>query len=83
MFLIFSFTGICGGASCIRRNGLVESEDCCEKTAYDWIEDDPLKPYCQKAPRHVPCFSDKPPTPSATLVPPPCAAPLCELLRHE
>ncbi|XP_060759510.1 mucin-19-like [Neoarius graeffei] len=71
--------GICGGPSCIRRNGSVESENCCEKTAYDWVEDDPLKPYCRQAPRHVPCNRDLP-TPRP---PPPCIAPLCELLRHK
>ncbi|MCJ8743254.1 hypothetical protein PDJAM_G00091670 [Pangasius djambal] len=76
--------GVCGGASCIRRDGSLENEDCCDKTAYEWIEDDPLKPYCQQAPRHVPCFPEKPPTP--TISPTkilPCMAPLCELLRHK
>ncbi|KAF5906802.1 mucin-2-like isoform X1, partial [Clarias magur] len=79
--------GVCGGASCIRRNGSVESEDCCDKTAYEWIEEDPLKPYCAKAPRHVPCIPDTPPntpTPFSPLTQTtPCIAPLCELLTHD
>ncbi|GAA6097174.1 mucin-2-like [Tachysurus ichikawai] len=74
--------GVCGGASCIRRNGTAEREDCCDKTAYEWIENDPLKPYCQQAPRHVLCFPDIPtisPGPTTS----PCKAPLCDLLRHQ
>ncbi|XP_060745226.1 mucin-2-like isoform X2 [Tachysurus vachellii] len=67
--------GVCGGTSCMRRNGSAESAGCCDKTAFEWIEDDPQKPYCQQVPRHVPC--SPPITPK-----PPCKAPLCELLRH-
>ncbi|XP_047659780.1 mucin-2-like [Tachysurus fulvidraco] len=74
--------GVCGGDSCIRRNGTAEREDCCDKTAYEWIENDPMKPYCQQAPRHVPCFPDIPTT-SPGPTPPPCTAPLCDLLRHQ
>lgn len=59
----------------MRRNGSVESVNCCDETAYDWIEDDPQKPYCKQAPRDVPC--------SPPVTPPPCNAPLCELLRHK
>ncbi|XP_076860864.1 mucin 5e [Brachyhypopomus gauderio] len=69
--------GVCGGDSCVRRSGKVENDDCCGKTAYDWIEEDPAKPYCADAPRNVPCGSIVPPTP------PSCEAPLCDLLRHE
>ncbi|GAA6105779.1 mucin-19 isoform X2 [Tachysurus ichikawai] len=68
--------GVCGGTSCMRRNGSAESAGCCDKTAFEWIEDDPQKPYCQQVPRHVPC--SPPITPK-----PPCKAPLCELLRHK
>ncbi|XP_058273797.1 mucin-2-like [Hemibagrus wyckioides] len=68
--------GVCGGSSCMRRNGSVESVNCCDKTAYEWIEDDPQKPYCKQAPRVVPC------SPQVTKVPP-CHAPLCEVLRHK
>ncbi|KAK3517524.1 hypothetical protein QTP70_012610 [Hemibagrus guttatus] len=71
--------GVCGGASCIRRNGSVESDNCCDKTAYEWIENDPLKPYCQQAGQHVACSSNNLPTP----IPPSCTAPLCDLLRHQ
>ncbi|XP_072530311.1 uncharacterized protein [Salminus brasiliensis] len=69
--------GVCGGPSCVRRNGQVESEDCCERTAYDWIEEDPLKPYCSHAPRNEPC------TPPPSTPAPICNAPLCDLLTHK
>ncbi|XP_078091543.1 uncharacterized protein LOC144507913 isoform X11 [Mustelus asterias] len=46
---------------CVRRNGRIESPDCCHKTALDWKIDDPRKPYCQAAPTNIPC--DVPPTP--------------------
>ncbi|KAI5617791.1 mucin-19-like [Silurus asotus] len=78
--------GVCGSASCVRRNGSVENEDCCDKTAYEWIVNDPFKPYCQQAPRHVPCIPDLPPTTPTPISPktvPPCVAPPCDLLRHE
>uniref|UniRef100_A0A8B9JZ08 Uncharacterized protein n=1 Tax=Astyanax mexicanus TaxID=7994 RepID=A0A8B9JZ08_ASTMX len=72
--------GVCGGASCVRRNGQVESEDCCNMTAYEWIEEDPLKPYCASIPKHESCFPIIP----GTVEPPPiCVAPLCDLLTHE
>ncbi|XP_058273200.1 mucin-2-like [Hemibagrus wyckioides] len=77
--------GVCGGASCIRRNGSVESNNCCDKTAYEWIENDPLKPYCQQARQHVPCSSMKllTTTISPSILTPFCTAPLCDLLRHQ
>uniref|UniRef100_A0AAY4BJQ2 VWFD domain-containing protein n=1 Tax=Denticeps clupeoides TaxID=299321 RepID=A0AAY4BJQ2_9TELE len=55
--------GVCGGSSCVRPNGQTEDESCCDKTAYDWIHDDPLKPYCKEAQRNVPCHTDNPVTP--------------------
>ncbi|XP_028811023.1 mucin-2 isoform X2 [Denticeps clupeoides] len=69
--------GVCGGSSCVRPNGQTEDESCCDKTAYDWIHDDPLKPYCKEAQRNVPCHTDNPVTPV-----PPCATPVCDLLKH-
>ncbi|XP_036431254.1 mucin-2-like [Colossoma macropomum] len=70
--------GVCGGPSCVRRSGRAESDDCCNMTAYDWVEEDPLKPHCNDAPKDLPCVPVIPPPP-----PPPCVAPLCDLLRHE
>ncbi|XP_065325583.1 mucin-19-like [Pelmatolapia mariae] len=74
--------GVCGGASCIRKGGQIEDDSCCDKTAYDWVYPDPLKPACNSAPRDVPCLSGPtsvPPPPP----PPPCPPnPLCELLLH-
>ncbi|XP_066524971.1 mucin-2-like [Hoplias malabaricus] len=70
--------GVCGGPSCIRKGGYIEDDNCCNMTAYDWVEDDPLKPYCRDAPRDFPCVPPSPPPPA-----PPCVAPLCDLLRHE
>uniref|UniRef100_A0A3B4DFV1 Mucin-2-like n=1 Tax=Pygocentrus nattereri TaxID=42514 RepID=A0A3B4DFV1_PYGNA len=70
--------GVCGGPSCVRRNGRAESDDCCNMTAYDWVEKDPLKPHCDYVPKDLPCVPVTPPPP-----PPPCVAPLCDLLRHE
>uniref|UniRef100_A0A669BBI9 VWFD domain-containing protein n=1 Tax=Oreochromis niloticus TaxID=8128 RepID=A0A669BBI9_ORENI len=74
--------GVCGGASCIRKGGQIEDDTCCDKTAYDWVYPDPLKPACNSAPRDVPCLSGPtsvPPPPP----PPPCPPnPLCELLLH-
>ncbi|XP_035384029.1 mucin-5AC-like [Electrophorus electricus] len=76
--------GICGGASCVRRSGQIESDDCCDKTAYHWIEEDPAKLYCAHAPRNVPCSPVSPSTmPSLPPTTPSCVAPLCDLLRHE
>ncbi|XP_077090058.1 mucin 5e [Siphateles boraxobius] len=73
--------GVCGGQSCIRRNGVVEDDNCCDKTAYDWVVEDPLKPYCKSAPINVPCFPDIPPPPPPPQ--PPCNPPICDLLHHE
>lgn len=70
--------GVCGGQSCIRRNGIVEDNSCCDKTAYDWVVEDPLKPYCKSPTRNVPCIFHTPTPP-----PPPCSAPICDLLHHE
>ncbi|XP_051746853.1 mucin-2 [Ctenopharyngodon idella] len=75
--------GVCGGQSCIRRNRVVEDDNCCDKTAYDWVVEDPLKPYCRSAPTNVPCVpptSTPPPQFSPT---PPCNPPICDLLHHE
>ncbi|XP_035763536.1 mucin-2-like [Neolamprologus brichardi] len=74
--------GVCGGASCIRKGGQIEDDGCCDKTAYDWVYPDPLKPACNPAPNDVPCLlgpTSAPPTPPV----PPCPlSPLCELLLH-
>ncbi|XP_051976563.1 mucin-2-like, partial [Xyrauchen texanus] len=69
--------GVCGGQSCIRKNGVVEMDNCCDKTAYGWVVDDPLKPYCKSPPKEVSCVNPTPTTP------PPCYAPICDLLQHE
>ncbi|KAL1276066.1 hypothetical protein QQF64_035689, partial [Cirrhinus molitorella] len=73
--------GICGGQSCIRRNGVVEDDNCCDKTAYDWVVEDPSKPYCQSALTNVPCIPPSPPPPPPP--PPPCNPTICDLLHHE
>ncbi|TDG96795.1 hypothetical protein EPR50_G00232720 [Perca flavescens] len=71
--------GVCGGGSCIRKGGKIEKDSCCDKTAYDWVYADPLKPACASAPRDRPC-DYVPPIPSP---PTPCAATrLCDLLDH-
>ncbi|XP_029597950.1 mucin-19-like [Salmo trutta] len=68
--------GVCGGSSCVRRSGESEADSCCDKTAYDWIYEDPLKPECSSAPRDVPCNH----TGSSTTSCP--GSPLCDLLHH-
>ncbi|XP_067284502.1 mucin-2-like isoform X2 [Pseudorasbora parva] len=73
--------GVCGGQSCIRRNGVVEDENCCDKTAYDWVVEDPLKPYCKSALTNVPCVYLDPTTPP--MPPPLCYPQICDLLHHE
>ncbi|KAK9976134.1 hypothetical protein ABG768_021340 [Culter alburnus] len=75
--------GVCGGQSCIRRNRVVEDDNCCDKTAYDWVVEDPLKPYCRSTPTNVPCVpaTSTPPPPTPSL--PPCNPPICDLLHHE
>ncbi|XP_031721465.1 mucin-19 [Anarrhichthys ocellatus] len=71
--------GVCGVGSCIRKGGQMEDDSCCDKTAYDWVYDDPLKPACAFTPRDVPCLSPTTVTPTAT----PCPASLlCVLLDH-
>lgn len=82
--LSISCPGVCGVASCVRTGGQIEDDSCCDKTAYDWVYHDPLKPACASAPRDVPC------NPGTTLVPTitpttttSCpASQLCELLHH-
>ncbi|XP_045554595.1 mucin-2-like [Salmo salar] len=69
--------GVCGGSSCVRRSGESEADSCCDKTAYDWIYEDPLKPECSAAPRDVPCNHTGPPP--TTNCP---GSPLCDLLHH-
>ncbi|XP_034529959.1 mucin-19-like isoform X6 [Notolabrus celidotus] len=74
--------GVCGDASCIRKGGQIEDDNCCEKTSYDWVYADPLKPACSSAPRDVPCDFGTTVTPTDT---PPTSCPasqLCELLDH-
>ncbi|XP_050963824.1 mucin-2 isoform X1 [Labeo rohita] len=76
--------GVCGGQSCIRRNGVIEDDNCCDKTAYDWVVEDPLKPYCKSALTNVPCVPPPPPSPPPpTPSPPPCNPTICDLLHHE
>ncbi|XP_043569533.1 mucin-2-like [Chiloscyllium plagiosum] len=59
--------GQCGSCSkdindeCTRRNGNLESLDCCHKTALDWKVDNPNKAYCAAAPTDMSC--EAPPTP--------------------
>ncbi|XP_073337244.1 mucin-6 [Pagrus major] len=76
--------GACGVGSCIRKGGQIEDDSCCEKTAYDWLYDDPLKPACASAPRDVACHPGTTPvptsTPSSTTSCPERS--LCELLHH-
>ncbi|KAM6961566.1 mucin-6 [Tautogolabrus adspersus] len=79
--------GVCGGGNCIRKGGLIEDDSCCEKTAYDWVYDDPQKPACFYAPRDVPCHPSttvaSSTTPSHTTHTTSCPASLlCELLHH-
>lgn len=72
--------GVCGGASCIRKGGQIEDDSCCDKTSYDWVYLDPLKPADVFAPRDVPCHSEQTFVP--TNRPPTCIpSPLCELLH--
>ncbi|KAI1888567.1 hypothetical protein AGOR_G00186500 [Albula goreensis] len=71
--------GVCGGAACVRRDGTEELNDCCGKTAYDWVYPDPLKPYC--ANKQKPCTPTPPPP---TVTPTPCPpSHLCDLLTHD
>ncbi|XP_070710318.1 mucin-5B-like [Pempheris klunzingeri] len=73
--------GVCGGEPCIRKGGQIEDHSCCDKTAYDWVYADPLKPACVSAPKDVPCHTG--PTPAPTNTPTSCpASSLCELLHH-
>nr|XP_043877711.1 mucin-2-like isoform X2 [Solea senegalensis] len=79
--------GVCGGGSCIRRGGQIEDNSCCDKTAYDWVLADTLKPACLSAPKDVPCHPGPTPAPTDTTLPTPTssscpASSLCELLDH-
>lgn len=74
---LWPLAGVCGGSSCVRRSGESEADSCCDKTAYDWIYEDPLKPECSAAPRDVPCNHTGPPP--TTNCP---GSPLCDLLHH-
>ncbi|KAJ8006893.1 hypothetical protein DPEC_G00111940 [Dallia pectoralis] len=70
--------GVCGGSSCVRRNGKTEDDSCCDKTSYDWLYKDPLKPECSAAQTNVSCNKSIPiPTVG------PCTnGHLCELFHH-
>ncbi|XP_060936361.1 mucin-19-like [Limanda limanda] len=70
--------GVCGGGSCIRRGGQIEDNNCCDKTAYDWVFADPLNSACVSQPRDVTCLDGPPPVPP-TRGPP---SPPCDLLDH-
>ncbi|XP_051776840.1 mucin-19-like isoform X13 [Erpetoichthys calabaricus] len=59
--------GECGGHSCIRRDGTQEPDTCCDKTAYEWIINDPTKPSCTSAPKHVPCQAQSTSIPPTTV----------------
>ncbi|XP_069556033.1 mucin-6 [Brachyistius frenatus] len=74
--------GVCGGPSCIRKGGQIEDGNCCDKTAYEWVLEDPRRPAC--VPAHVPCFDLSTPSSTPTSnTPTPCPPnPLCELLHH-
>uniref|UniRef100_UPI0037E9BC73 mucin-6-like n=1 Tax=Semicossyphus pulcher TaxID=241346 RepID=UPI0037E9BC73 len=76
--------GVCGTGSCIRKGGQIEDDSCCEKTAYDWVYADPLKPACFSAPRDVPCHpgTTVAPTSIPTTTTSCPASRLCELLQH-
>ncbi|XP_051889549.1 mucin-2-like [Pristis pectinata] len=49
---------------CKRRNGEIMPTDCCHITANDWKVSDPNKPYCESAPKNLPCTSPPPPFPT-------------------
>ncbi|XP_044042781.1 mucin-5B-like isoform X2 [Siniperca chuatsi] len=76
--------GVCGVGSCIRKGGQIEDDSCCDKTAYDWVYPNPLKPACDSAPRDVPCHPGPTPVPTntPTLTTTCPASQLCELLHH-
>lgn len=81
--LLFS-PGVCGVASCIRKSGVIEDDSCCEKTAYDWVYTDPLKPTCASAPGDLPCHGSTTlsPTNTPTQTTSCPESSLCELLDH-
>ncbi|XP_072097967.1 mucin-6-like [Mobula birostris] len=69
--------GSCSSNKCMRKNGKVESLDCCSETAYDWIVYDPSKPHCQSAPTDVPCTSAPPKKPCKN------KSSICDIIREE
>ncbi|XP_051890192.1 mucin-2-like [Pristis pectinata] len=69
--------GSCSSDQCVRKNGKVESSDCCHKTAFDWKVDDPNKPYCRSAPTNVPCTSASP-TPACQ-----SESAICDIIQEE
>ncbi|XP_052411200.1 mucin-19 isoform X25 [Carassius gibelio] len=76
--------GVCGGQSCIRRNSVTEDDNCCDKTAYDWVVEDPLKPYCKSVLTNVPCVPPHTPSPLPPIPPhPTCNPTICDLLHHQ
>ncbi|XP_041113516.1 mucin-2-like [Polyodon spathula] len=72
--------GVCGGTSCIRKDGRNEIDSCCDKTAYDWIYEDASKPYCKSAPKNVPCSTTPPTLPPCSSKPTINNTTLCWLL---
>lgn len=76
--------GVCGVGSCVRKGGQIEDDSCCEKTAYDWVYADPLKPSCVFAQRDVPCHpgTTAVPTSTPTSTTSCPGSQLCELLDH-
>ncbi|XP_054480407.1 mucin-19-like [Anoplopoma fimbria] len=75
--------GVCGVGSCIRKGGQMEEDSCCDKTAYDWVYEDPDKPSCASAPRDILCYTSTTEPPSTTTSKPCPASRLCELLDHQ
>ncbi|XP_035283047.1 mucin-2-like isoform X7 [Anguilla anguilla] len=68
--------GECGGGACVRRNGDVEPDTCCDKTAYSWLYEEKEKPHCKV--KDVSC--------NTTITVPQCYSkrvPLCELFNHK
>ncbi|XP_070848713.1 mucin-6 [Chaetodon trifascialis] len=76
--------GVCGVGSCVRKGGKIEDDGCCEKTAYDWVYADPLKPSCVFAQRDLPCHPETTSVPTSTPTSTTSCpgSQLCELLDH-
>ncbi|XP_043944328.1 mucin-19-like [Protopterus annectens] len=66
--------GVCGGDSCIRRNGKIEPDTCCEETAYEWMIEDKHKPYCSLL--EIPCSQNNT-KPYLDISTEPCSGPCC------